>query len=65
MQLDARVISVREEWTGLERRVFYTALTRATGKDFGQDAAAWKKWFDAEGRVEAFRRRYGTRGVAG
>ena len=49
--LDARVIGVREEWTEVERRVFYGALARATGKDFGQDAVAWKKWFDTEGRV--------------
>ena len=38
------VTSVREEWTELERRVFYTSLSRATGKDFGQDSAAWMKW---------------------
>lgn len=49
--LDVRVTSVREEWTEVERRVYYTALARASGRDFGQDAVAWKKWFDDEGRV--------------
>ncbi len=49
--LDARVVSVREEWTEVERRVYYTALARASGRDYGQDPVAWKKWFDAEGRV--------------
>jgi hypothetical protein len=50
VMLDVRVTSVIEEWTEVERRVYYTALTRATGKDFGQDAMAWKKWWDGEGR---------------
>jgi HEAT repeat protein len=50
VMLDVRVTSVVEEWSELERRVYYTALTRATGKDLGQDPVAWKKWWDAEGR---------------
>lgn len=49
--LDVRVTSVREEWTETERRVYYTSLARATGRDFGQDPVAWKKWFDDEGRA--------------
>jgi HEAT repeat protein len=48
--LDVRVTSVVEEWTEVERRVYYTSLARATGKDLGQDPVAWKKWWDAEGR---------------
>ena len=51
VMLDTRVLSVREEWTQAERRVYYAALARATGRDFGQDPAAWKRWFDDEGRV--------------
>jgi HEAT repeat protein len=51
VMLDYRVLATREEWTDVERRVYYNALTRATGKDFGQDAAAWKKWWDAEGKT--------------
>ena len=51
VMLDTRVLSVVEEWTEVERRVYYTALSRASGQDFGQDPAAWKKWFDAQGRV--------------
>jgi hypothetical protein len=50
VMLDTRVLSVVEEWTEAERRVYYNALVRATGRDFGQDAVAWRKWFDAEGR---------------
>jgi hypothetical protein len=50
VMLDTRVLSVREEWTELDRRVFYTSLARATGRDFGQDPVAWKKWFESEGR---------------
>jgi hypothetical protein len=49
--LDARVINAREEFTQVERRVFYAALSRATGKDHGEDAAAWKTWWEDEGRV--------------
>ncbi len=51
VMLDARVLAVREEWTEVERRVYFNALSRATGKDFGEDAAAWKKWWDAEGKT--------------
>jgi hypothetical protein len=51
VMLDTRVISTVEEWTEVERRVYYTALQRATGRDYGQDAMAWKKWWDAEGRA--------------
>jgi HEAT repeat protein len=51
VMLDVRVTSVVEEWTEVERRVYYTSLARATGKDFGQDAVAWKKWWDGEGRA--------------
>ena len=40
-----------EEWTETERRVYYNSLAHATGKDFGQDPVAWKKWFDDEGRT--------------
>jgi HEAT repeat protein len=47
--LDTRVLGVREEFTTIERRAFYQALRDATGKDFGEDAAAWKKWYDEEG----------------
>jgi HEAT repeat protein len=49
--LDTRVLGVNEEWNEVERRVYYNSLSRATGKAFGQDAVAWKKWFDEEGRV--------------
>lgn len=52
VMLDARVLGVQEEFTIAERRVYHQALARATGKDFGEDTAAWKKWFDAEGRAE-------------
>jgi len=51
VMLDVRVTSVVEEWTEVERRVYYTSLARATGKEFGQDAVAWKKWWDGEGRA--------------
>ncbi len=51
VMLDYRVLATREEWTDVERRVYYNALVRATGKDFGQDAVAWKKWWDAEGKT--------------
>jgi HEAT repeat protein len=51
VMLDYRVLSVREEWTDVERRVYYTALARATGRDYGQDPVAWKKWWDSEGRT--------------
>lgn len=48
--LDARVLNVREEFTISERRSIYRTLTRVTGKDLGEDAQAWKAWFDEEGR---------------
>jgi HEAT repeat protein len=51
VMLDTRVLSAVEEWTEVERRVYYNALSRATGRDFGEDPAAWKKWWDDEGRV--------------
>lgn len=52
VSLDCRVMSVREEFTVAERRVVYMSLRRATGKDFGEDATAWKSWFDKDGRKE-------------
>jgi len=51
VMLDYRVLSVREEWTEVERRVYYDSLTRATGKDYGEDPVAWKKWWDADGKT--------------
>jgi HEAT repeat protein len=51
VMLDTRVISAVEEWTEVERRVYYTSLARATGRDFGQDAVAWKKWWDTDGKA--------------
>jgi HEAT repeat protein len=51
VMLDTRVLNVTEEWTEVERRVYYTSLARATGVDFGQDKVAWKKWWDAEGKT--------------
>ena len=50
--LDTRVLAAREEFTVIERRVFYRALARATGKDYGEDWAAWQRWFDESGRAE-------------
>jgi len=51
VMLDTRVLNVVEEWTDVERRVYYTSLARATGKSFGEDKVAWKKWWDDEGRT--------------
>ncbi len=48
--LDTRVIGVREEYTTVERRAFYQALSDASGQDFGEDATAWGKWWADEGR---------------
>ncbi len=52
VMLDARVLNVREEYTIVERRVVYLSLQKATGRSFGEDAAAWKAWFDGEGKKE-------------
>jgi len=49
--LDTRVISAREEYTTVERRAFYGALRKATGQDFGENATAWAKWWEDEGRA--------------
>jgi len=51
--LDTRVLGVREEYTTIERLVFYRSLRTITGKDIGDDPVAWKKWWDVEGK-EAF-----------
>ena len=51
VMLDCRVLSAQEEWTETERRDYYTSLSRATGKDFGHDAVAWKKWWDGGGKT--------------
>jgi hypothetical protein len=51
VMLDTRVLGVREEWTEVERHVFYRSLKTATGKDFGEDSKAWKTWWDDEGRT--------------
>ena len=45
ISLDTRVLNAREEFTTIERRAFYSALRRATGKDFGEDATAWIEWW--------------------
>lgn len=50
--LDVRVLNVREEYTLMERRVVYLTLQKATGRSFGEDAAAWKSWYDADGKRE-------------
>ncbi len=46
--LDTRVIGVREEFTIVEKRVFYTALRDASGQEIGDDLAAWQKWYKKE-----------------
>ncbi|MCG3133489.1 MAG: hypothetical protein HMLKMBBP_00663 [Planctomycetes bacterium] len=49
--LDCRVLSVREEWTEVERRVAFRSLRLLTGKDYGEDAAAWSGWWEKGGRA--------------
>ncbi len=50
--LDCKVFSAEGWDTEIERRAYTRALTSITGKDFGNDAAAWKKWWDSEGKKE-------------
>ncbi len=52
VMLDYRVTNVREEFTTVERRVFSMALQRATGRSFGEDPVAWRKWWDESGKKE-------------
>jgi hypothetical protein len=48
--LDTRVIGVNEEFTTVEKRVFYNALREASGQDIGDDVAAWEEWAAAAPR---------------
>ncbi len=48
--LDTRVLGVQEEFTTVERRVFYNALRTASGEAIGDDVALWDAWFEREGR---------------
>ena len=48
--LDTRVLSVREEFTTVERRVLYDSLRQASGQQIGDDVALWEEWYEREGR---------------
>jgi len=48
--LDTRVLGVTEEFTTVEKRVFYNALREASGQKIGDDVALWKEWYEREGR---------------
>jgi HEAT repeat protein len=52
VMLDTRIINVREEFTIVERREVFRNLTRITGKEFGEDARAWRDWYETEGRKQ-------------
>ncbi len=51
VSLDTRVLGVNEEFTAVERRVFYRSLRQATGVDHGEDVAAWEAWYEKDGRA--------------
>jgi HEAT repeat protein len=50
--LDTRVLGVQEEFTTVERRVYYHSLRQAAGRDIGDDVALWEDWYEREGRAE-------------
>lgn len=49
--LDAQVYGAEGWETAVERRAYTTALANITGKDFGTDLAAWRKWWEDEGKT--------------
>lgn len=50
--LDCKVFSAEGWDTEIERRAYTRALGSITGKDFGNDLAAWRKWWEDEGKKE-------------
>jgi len=49
--LDAKVFSAESYETRVERQVIVESLGRLTGKNLGEDAAAWQRWWDSEGKA--------------
>lgn len=50
--LDVKVMGATGTDVEIERRAYARALHRLTGKDFGTDAGAWARWWEAEGKRE-------------
>jgi hypothetical protein len=50
--LDVKVHAAEGMDLEVERRAYTHALARITGREFGNDPAAWRKWWDEEGRGE-------------
>ena len=50
--LDAKVFGAEGWETRLERIAYTRSLARLTGKDLGDDPAAWARWWEAEGKAE-------------
>ncbi len=50
--LDAKVYGAQGWDTEVERRTYVQALQTLTGQTFGGDLAAWRKWWEDEGKRE-------------